>query len=525
MIMWDKMAMKKYEEIGMRMMMYLRYVDDVNCAAVAMPEGSTFVDGKIVITEDRKLEDMRMTSDKRTGRLLREVANSVMPTMIQMVEDCPSNHVSGKIPILDLEVWTEMTEEEEEERRPRPVIKHRFFKNKMASEATLNSRSAYPTMGTRATLMEETLRRLRNNSPEVRWEDKGKFLTKWTLAMMRGGHTERFRRDIVDRAVKRYLGELSDHNEGKRDIYRSREERERQMMERGGRNRKATWFRKTDRKTGKEITAMFKVKMTERETLKKIVEKKMSQFAGPEGIHAKVIEEGGRTLKSFLVKGDPFPRTKCSRKECAVNEGSCGEVCYTRNANYMLSCNRCDDILEEKMVKIQQNEEAEGGGGGRHKDGGNEGEEGDEEQEDLERNLYGGETSRSIHHRYRQHLEGYKGRKNHLWEHVRKKHEGEIGEAGGIKDFKLELTGVDKEVMRRVVRESVKLRRIANGEDEKSEEGIRGCGEVRRGKNSRNMSSKEKKLRKRRKKVKMRLLNDHNEWFTPKLVTVSLTQL
>jgi hypothetical protein len=322
MLMWDKMAKKLFAELGMKIIMYERYVDDVNCTVIAKPEGTILEEGKLVNSEERMEEDSRMTRDQRTGRLIREIANTIMP-MIKMVEDCPENHVSKRIPILDLEVWIDR-EEGEEGRGGRLEIRHRFFKKPMASEMTLNARLAYPTPGTRATLMEETLRRMRNNSPGRSWEEVGGFLTKWTLAMMRRGHCERFRKEIVERAVKRFEGEMKEHQEGRKDIYRSREERERQMAERGGRNRKDCWYREEDRKTGKMVTGVFKVKMMKGEGMKKVVERKIDKYEGPEGIKVKVVEEGGRTVKSFLVKGDPFPRKKCSRNECGMKEGECG---------------------------------------------------------------------------------------------------------------------------------------------------------------------------------------------------------
>ena len=46
-------------------------------------------------------EDLDTATDKRTARFVRSVANTITP-MIQMEEECPSNHPSGKMAILDL---------------------------------------------------------------------------------------------------------------------------------------------------------------------------------------------------------------------------------------------------------------------------------------------------------------------------------------------------------------------------------------------------------------------------------------
>jgi hypothetical protein len=96
----------------------------------------------------------------------------------------------------------------------------------------------------------------------------------------------------------------------------------------------------------------------------------------------------------------------------------------------------------------------------------------------------------------------------------------------GRKDFEVEVTGVDKEPMSTVVRESVKLRRIVIGEDRSCNEGTGRRSRRRNGtRGGRNEDVREKKRNNKRKRVRLRLLIDNKEWFTPKLVAVSPTQL
>jgi hypothetical protein len=523
MMKWDKLAKALYEKLEMKMMMYQRYVDDVDCGIVPKPEGTCYIDGELIVTEERKKEDEEMTRDARTGRLMREIANTIMP-MIKMVEDVPSNHATKRIPILDLEVWIER-EDGGEGRPNKPRVKHRFFKKPMASEVTLNARSAYPIAGTRATITEETLRRLRNCSPEDKWEDKGRFLSKWAVALKRGGHSEKFRIELIEKAVRRYDKELTEHKARRKDLYRSREERERQMMEKGGKNRKDTWFRKKVGRSQKEVTSIFRLPITKGGKLKENVEKKMEDFPGPEGVRAQVVENGGRTTKSFLVRGDPFPRTECTREECPIKEGKCREKCYSMNVNYMMKCKRCDEVCDMKIdEKIEREDVRVGEGNGNDND-----EENDNDM--MERNWYAGESSRSIYFRYQLHLMLYRGMKNHMWEHVRVKHEGRLGEGRGKNDFEMVVTGTDREVIRRIVRESVKIRRLLAGEyDEEENEADRRRERrrCRRTEENDTENDEERKTRRRKeeeKKVKIVLLNDKNEWFTPKIVSVSMTQL
>jgi hypothetical protein len=103
--------------------------------------------------------------------------------------------------------------------------------------------------------------------------------------------------------------------------------------------------------------------MTKGGALKKTVKEKMERFEAPDGVKAKVLEYGGRKTISVLMKSDPFPRERCSREECSMREGKCGETCYFSNANYRLKCKRCDKMLELGIVEeVKKMEEAEENG-------------------------------------------------------------------------------------------------------------------------------------------------------------------
>ena len=102
-----------------------------------------------------------------------------------------------------------------------------FTKKNMASKFTLKKGTAYPKNKIRAVLVEEVMRRLRNCSPEMEWEEKGVFLTEYAREMKNSGHDEKFRREVMKKAVAKYERELREHNSVKKDLNRNREERER----------------------------------------------------------------------------------------------------------------------------------------------------------------------------------------------------------------------------------------------------------------------------------------------------------
>ena len=61
--------------------------------------------------------------------------------------------------------------------------------------------TAYPKNKLRAVMIKEVMRRLRNSSSEMIWEEKGMFLSELAREMMNSGHNETFRKEIMERSV------------------------------------------------------------------------------------------------------------------------------------------------------------------------------------------------------------------------------------------------------------------------------------------------------------------------------------
>ena len=80
--------------------------------------------------------------------------------------------------------------------------------------------------------------------------------------MQNSGHGEVLRREVMERAIWRYEKELLEHVNGRKKLYRNREERERMHEERGGESNKDSWFRKKTRGGEKAATSMVRVPFT-----------------------------------------------------------------------------------------------------------------------------------------------------------------------------------------------------------------------------------------------------------------------
>ena len=106
--------------------------------------------------------------------------------------------------------------------------------------------------------------------------------------------------------------------------------------------------------------------------------------------------------------------------------------------------------------------------------------------------MYLGETSRGTFVRFDQHKTAYKSKKGFMWEHDQEAHGGN----GDVK-FHIKVDKKDDDPMRRVIRESIRIKNARIAE----EEGIRD-----------------------REERKIKLLNTKNEYFGMKLVKMNPLQ-
>ena len=357
----------------------------------------------------------------------------------------------------------------------------------MASKATLLSRTAFPNSQMRAIMVEEVLRRLRNYDPESSWEERGKHLTMFASSMKSSGHTESFRRTVFSKAVSRFCKELDAHGTGEADIYRSREERNRQREMKGGKSTKDSWFRKGDGED--RVTSVLRVPYTPRGELKGQVTTLLKANRAPSGLKTKVQEDGGSKLRFCLMKSDPFPRDNCQRSTCPLTRGEqeCREQCFQAHCNYVILCQRCDPPDQVTLSSSVPSKQAPDVAASSTTTS----EETVTPQQRLPWYAYYGETARGCNRRYSQHVDKYRAKKGFMWDHVNEVHNGERGDIPA-NDFYMKLCNVDRDPIRRVVRESVRIKTAREREDE-------GGGGTR-------------------------VLNDKSEWFGVKVVSADFKQ-
>ena len=88
--------------------------------------------------------------------MLRDIANSVTP-MLTWTCDFPSSHVSGKMPVLDIQIWVAET-------LTGTITNYEFYRKPMSNPVAIPADSAVPNGVKFATYRQEVMRISRNTS-------------------------------------------------------------------------------------------------------------------------------------------------------------------------------------------------------------------------------------------------------------------------------------------------------------------------------------------------------------------------
>ena len=82
------------------------YVDDLFIVSTRIDKGWRYIPGRKIMmwSKEAELKDENIESDQRTALVMKAIANDLDPD-IKMKIDTPSMNASGRLPVLDLEIW------------------------------------------------------------------------------------------------------------------------------------------------------------------------------------------------------------------------------------------------------------------------------------------------------------------------------------------------------------------------------------------------------------------------------------
>jgi len=181
--MFDSRYLRKTAERGLNVLMYGRYIDDIDQ----------------VIEKEFDEDDEKTTSEK-----FKAVANECCDNIV-WEDDIPSGHPGAKLPILDMQVWL----------RDDGVLLYQHYEKPVSSKQVLSVRSAHSSQGKRAVHINEIVRRMLNCSPQLSWaEAVVPILEEYMRRMSKAGYSESYRHDVLTSAVNIYEKKLKDDADG-----------------------------------------------------------------------------------------------------------------------------------------------------------------------------------------------------------------------------------------------------------------------------------------------------------------------
>ena len=172
---YDRQLRRRMDDRGIQVLLYQRYVDDINLVfKVPHPD-----------------------SDERWMNEVKHIGNMIHPSTTIKV-DYPSNHNDNRMPILDLKVWIQ----NRNDGSSRSIVLHEFYRKEVSSKAVSHARSAMPLSMKRTTMTQELLRIMLRCSPELKWEQVIPHLDECMMRMQFSGYDKRFRMETLKSALK-----------------------------------------------------------------------------------------------------------------------------------------------------------------------------------------------------------------------------------------------------------------------------------------------------------------------------------
>ena len=269
--------------------------------------------------------DREEHEDKRTFEELKKIANTVFDC-VQFTYDTPSSHEAGMCPVLDLQVYIDQED----------MIKYQFYSKPSACKFVIPSQSAHSKQMKMSVLVEEGVRRMRNNSRGLDWHVRKEVMEEWARKLRRSGYPCTVRHQVIKEAVEKYERMCKVEDDGGRPVHRAREWQ--QMARRLEKELKpANWHKSKSDTEG--ISAPLIIDPTNGNLTKRLKET-CANFKAASGINISVRERAGISLRSD-AKSEPLRRKGCNRIDCLVCSGGKAGMCETNSVGYRITCESC----------------------------------------------------------------------------------------------------------------------------------------------------------------------------------------
>ena len=183
----------------------------------------------------------------------------------------------------------------------------------MSTENLIPAKSAMPASMKKAILVQDGLRRIRNNCPSTLLEDQVATIRKYNVAMFNSGYSEKDRLQVTKSVMYKYQAQLDSHKDGSIAFYRSKQERLEYKKRDTNNSLRTGWFTKLG------FDATLVIPSTPKSELLKMVKNKIQNVKLPKNFKVLLRENNGQNINCrFLNAINLWPQKECLRKNCMI---------------------------------------------------------------------------------------------------------------------------------------------------------------------------------------------------------------
>ena len=325
MIWWDHQFLNLVRMANINVTMYKRFVDDSNLKAVAIDLNLGWD------SHERRLVPIEVSNtapDEHTANIVQQIANSVT-SMLTFTSDFPSKHANGKMPVLDISMWTTETEEG-------TISNYEFYSKPMVNNISIPAGSAVSHSVKLSTYRQMAFRVLRNTAIHLPWCVKARHLNELSFKMMLGGYSEGFRVRAIEGGIKGFLNLLYQCEKDDRPVNQSRDLN---LSRKKKRSAQHDWFAKGEAM----YDSVLFVPATHKSQLAKDIRDIEAANRQGRKTRIKIVELTGRTVRNTIAKNYPWRFEGCGSDQCfhcTTNENPTIS-CRTPGVGYTITCTVC----------------------------------------------------------------------------------------------------------------------------------------------------------------------------------------
>ena len=335
--------------------------------------------------------DLDDEEDLRTMREISKMADSLCP-VLKTTFDCPSLQESGKMPLLNLQVWVERVQKVSGGEGEWEVM-WEYYRKPCATRTLMLARSAMSDRTKRSALTQEAIQILRNCSRSLPWARRAAHLSDFCLRMKISGYSENYRETVIRSALTAWEKQLELDRTGERPLFRpgdwNKEDRARKKE-----SKKSGWFKQLG---GKKNDFSLFCPASPGGKLASLWRKVLEEMRESSGglVRGYVAEKSGIPLSALLFNNQLGEKNSCGKADCnpcssgTTKKLSCRKV-SRGGMVYSCSCLGCKMEVESKE------------------------------------SWYHGRTARTLYTRQGEHMAGCQAKKseNALFKHAQLHHQG-----------------------------------------------------------------------------------------------------